>query len=387
MLNSSTAAGLLPLSVSPPDTDAAQRLFPSLPPVLERAARRAGDLDWPGAFPVDDVAACAAVGLLAAPFPVTVGGLGLVEATSAPLLADILRRIGHASLPLGRLYAGHVAAVGLLVRHGSPSQIEAAAADARAGRLFALWDGLEDGVTLERHANGLRLVGRVAGAAGAGFVVRPLVLARDTEGAPVMVLPRLDMFMASRADLDGWRAQGLRACAVGGFDLKGIAVECGDLMGGPAACARARQAVDWRFAAVAAGGIARLLDELQQGRGAGVADDARLPLRFGEALLAAETARLWVEATADLARHPRHSRQTARFDAYAGLARSAVHKAGAETLALAHRIGRLSAGSETAERIARDLATWLALEDDEANLAAAAALTLARSGRVSRVRE
>ncbi len=385
MLNSSTAAGLLRVSVSPSDTDAAQRLFPSLPHLLDRAARHAGDLDWPGAFPVDDIAECARLGLLVAPFPVSAGGLGLGQSAAAPLLTEILRRLGHASLPLGRLYAGHVAAVEQLVRHGSPSQIEAAAADARAGRLFALWDGLDDGVTLERQGNGLRLVGRIAQAAGAGFVARPLVLARDADGAAVMVMPRLDMFMACRADLNGWQAQGLRACAVGAFDLNGLVVECADLLGGPVASERARRAIDWRGAAVVAGGIGRLLDELRQAMAPGRAE-ARLLPRFGEALLAAETARLWVEATADLAGQGRPFRDAARFDAYAGLAGSAVHKAAAEALALAHRIGRLAAGSGPTERIARDLATWLALEDDEADLATATALWLARAGAASRLR-
>jgi hypothetical protein len=67
------------------------------------------------------VAALRSIGLLAAPLPPGLGGCGLgtVPEGAAPLCAA-LRLIGRASLPLGRLYEGHVNALRLVLRHGSP---------------------------------------------------------------------------------------------------------------------------------------------------------------------------------------------------------------------------------------------------------------------------
>ncbi len=47
--------------------------------------------------------------------------------------------MGAGWLPLGRLYEGHLNALRLIVLYGSPDQTAQAAADARAGHMFAVW--------------------------------------------------------------------------------------------------------------------------------------------------------------------------------------------------------------------------------------------------------
>src|SRR4051812_28060932 len=103
------------------------RMLDSLPhplfAALDAAARvavlarqRAAGLDHDGAFPDQGVAALAEGGLLAAPLPDSLGGAGLGEGQDgAAALAQILMRIGAGSLPLGRIYEGHVNALGLVL--------------------------------------------------------------------------------------------------------------------------------------------------------------------------------------------------------------------------------------------------------------------------------
>ena len=96
--------------------------------IARLAATRAGDLDQDGSFPTEDIHALAAIGALKAPMPPAYGGLGLgTTPEGAPALLDVLRWIGHGSLPLGRLYEGHVNALALVARFGTASQVEEAA--------------------------------------------------------------------------------------------------------------------------------------------------------------------------------------------------------------------------------------------------------------------
>ena len=83
--------------------------------VGEKAFARAGDYDEDGAYPAADVAALHESGLLTAVLPVKCGGAGL----SGLSLSEVLRSIGSGSLPLGRLFEGHVNALELVLRYGN----------------------------------------------------------------------------------------------------------------------------------------------------------------------------------------------------------------------------------------------------------------------------
>ncbi len=108
---------------------------------LPGIAAAAATEDEDGAFPASSLAALDEAGLLAAPLRRVLGGHGWgIEAAGAGPLAQALRLLGRASLPLGRLYEGHVNALRLVQRFGTPAQAATAARDAAAGHLFAFWN-------------------------------------------------------------------------------------------------------------------------------------------------------------------------------------------------------------------------------------------------------
>lgn len=349
--------------------------------VAQGAAARAAALDHDGAFPAEDIAALREHGLLAAPLPPRHGGAGLgtMPGGAVPLLR-VFRRIGHASLPLGRLYEGHVNAIKLIFHYGGAAQQALLAAEAMAGRLFGVWNTEgADGVNLTGSpADGWRLSGSKIYASGAGQVQRPLITARTEDGAVRMVVPELAP--GERADLSGWVAHGMRASATGTLDFSGLAVDAAELIGAPGDYLRQPMfsAGAWRFAAVHLGGVERLLDELRAhlARTGRAADPYQLA-RVGEAAMAAETAHLWLERACRLAEDPGADPETAV--AYVNLARLAVERAALEVLEHTHRSIGLACFLRThpVERLSRDLATYLRQPAPDRALAQAAAHVLA----------
>jgi alkylation response protein AidB-like acyl-CoA dehydrogenase len=194
--------------------------------VAEKAFARAGEYDADGAYPAADVAALHESGLLTAVLPVKFGGAGQTGLS----LSEVLRSIGSGSLPLGRLFEGHVNALELVLRYGNDRRVQLVADEAQAGRLFGVWN--------TDDANGLRLIqrhgrswleGRKILASGAGHIERPLVTATDENGRRLIVLPKLGA--PDRADLSRWRAQGMRASATGAVDFTGVEIEPMEIVG------------------------------------------------------------------------------------------------------------------------------------------------------------
>ena len=110
--------------------------------VGEKAYARAGAYDEDGAYPAADVNLLHESGLLTAVLPVKCEGAGLTGLS----LSEVLRSIGSGSLPLGRLFEGHVNAFELVLRYGEREQVDLVAEEARAGKLFGVWntDGSND---------------------------------------------------------------------------------------------------------------------------------------------------------------------------------------------------------------------------------------------------
>lgn len=364
------------------ETPALDRLRSLLPAIAARAAALDVDGASPeGAFPKEDVAALAAEGLLRAPLPESDGGHGWGTAPAGAVpLSVALRLLGRASLPLGRIFEGHVNAAKLVLRRGTAAQAEAAARDLRAGRLFGVWNtdppGGEPPLSLE---NGV-LKGRKVLCSGAGWVERALVTARDA-GAPAdaparMVLAPLQR--RARADLSGWTAQGMRASATGAVDFTGLRVGPADLIGGPGDYLAQPDfsAGAWRFAAVHCGGVEAVLGALRDHlRRTGRGGDPHQAARLGQAATATETARLWVEAAALRAEAPGAGPEAV---AHVGLARLAVERAALDVLELAQRSVGLQAfmRPHPLERLTRDLATYLRQPAPDRVLAEAAAFVL-----------
>ncbi|MDB5641051.1 MAG: acyl-CoA dehydrogenase, partial [Hyphomicrobiales bacterium] len=298
------------LPFSRPDRTTGAPLLTSAIACAEAAFARAEELDRDDAFPDVELERMCDLGLLAAPLARDLGGAGLgLEGEQAQLTLDVLSVIGWGSLPLGRLYEGHVNALRLIQLYGSPSQVDALAEDVRNGALSGVWNTQgADGLRLETDGAGFRLRGRKIFASGAGWVTRPVVTARRPDGGLVMVAPRFELSEArGRADLTTWRAQGMRASASGAFDFTGIAVSHDDIIGRPGdyELQPAFSAGAWRFCAVQLGGMERLLDctrrhLVETGRAA----DPHQLTRIGQAATAVQGARLWVEAAARQAENP-----------------------------------------------------------------------------------
>ena len=81
------------------------------------------------------------------------GGPGL----DARALLELLRAVGRASLPLGRLFEGHVNALALVSAYGNAEQVQRAAHDVNLGHLYGVWNTEgPDGVRLIRQADPLQ---------------------------------------------------------------------------------------------------------------------------------------------------------------------------------------------------------------------------------------
>jgi alkylation response protein AidB-like acyl-CoA dehydrogenase len=346
--------------------------------VAERAFARAGEYDEDGAFPAADVAALHQSGLLTAVLPVKFGGAEL----SGLSLSEVLRSIGSGSLPLGRLFEGHVNALELVLRYGSDRRVKLVAEEAQAGKLFGVWNtddaaGLK---LLHRHGRSW-LEGRKILASGAGHIERPLVTATDENGRRMIVLPKVAA--PDRADVSRWTAQGMRASSTGAVDFTGVEIEPTEIVGREGDYERQPwfSAGAWRFAAVHLGGMERLFDllrrhlqETNRGR------DPHQAARLGRAAMAVETARLWVAHAASTAEGSLGSRAPEQLVAYVNLARLAVEAAALDLMQLAQRSVGLQAfmRPNPIERISRDLATYLRQPGPDRALTDAAAWVLAQ---------
>jgi alkylation response protein AidB-like acyl-CoA dehydrogenase len=346
--------------------------------VAERAFARAGEYDEDGAYPAADVAALHESDLLTAVLPVKFGGVGLTGLS----LSEVLRSIGSGSLPLGRLFEGHVNALELVLRCGNDPRVKLVAEEARAGKLFGVWN--------TDDANGLRLIhrhgrswleGRKILASGAGHIERPLVTATDENGRRMMVLPKVAA--PDRADVSRWTAQGMRASSTGAVDFTGVEIEPMEIVGREGDYERQPwfSAGAWRFAAVHLGGMERLFDLLRRhlvetNRG----QDPHQAARLGRAAMTVETARLWVAQAASTTEGSLGSKAPEQLVAYVNLARLAVEAAALDLIQLAQRSVGLQAfmRPNPIERISRDLATYLRQPGPDRALTDAAAWVLAQ---------
>ncbi|MBR0656243.1 acyl-CoA dehydrogenase family protein [Plastoroseomonas arctica] len=364
------------------DTNQASRSqLERLRDVLPTIAQRATALDSKPGLPAKDIEDLAAAGLLVAPFPPSLGGSGWSGAAGF----DALRLLGRTNLSLGRLYEGHVNAIRLILRHGTSDQQEGASVAALDGRLFGVWNTESPSLSLRLRDRILR-GGKVL-CSGAGLVERALVTARwseaDGEGQQMVLVPL--PLSTPRADLSAWTPTGMRASATGSVDLEGVAVTPDMMIG-------ARDAYQtqpdfstgaWRFLAVHLGALEEVAELLRSHltrtqRGG----DPHQAARLGNAIAAAETARLWVQSAAALTEQdgadPDH------VIAYVDLARGVVERAALDVMELANRSVGLQAFMQPnpLERLVRDLSTYLRQPGPDHALVRGAAAALRSRNRV-----
>ncbi len=264
---------------------------------------RAVALDAETAFPTEDIAILTSLGAFTAPLPTALGGLGLgTEFHGARPLMDLLRLLGRANLSLGRLIEAHINAIRLITHYGTPAQAQDAAEAARAGHLFALWVTDAPGeppLTLTaRHT----LEGAKAPCSGAGHATRALVTAETPAGTVMLAVSPPP---GARASHEAWRTTGMRAAANGRMELTGLTP--GAPIGAPGDYLRQPDfsAGAWRTSAVTLGGLEALTAAFRAALAArSRTENPHQRARVGEALIAQETARLWIRRAAHCAENP-----------------------------------------------------------------------------------
>jgi len=331
-------------------------LFDSVAALVPELTEEAATSDAAAGFPFESVAKLRQAGLLMAPVPVEFGGFGLHATGDAEGLFRLLHLLGYADLSLGRIFEAHVNALELIRQYGTPRQMEAGALAAQAGDLFALWvtDPAKQGVRLSRD---LALTGEKWFCSAAGAARQALITAETEAGNQMLLVPVTSHIRVTDRVV---KLAGMRAAATGSVDLTGVVVQQDALIGDPGdyLCEPAFSTGAWRSSAVALGGLAALIDTARTELcSRGRADNPFQRMRFGQTVIAHETGRLWLlEAVKRI-----DSATAAEAVAYVNLARTAVETACLDALRHIQRSLGLSAfmhGSK-AERIARDLATYL----------------------------
>jgi alkylation response protein AidB-like acyl-CoA dehydrogenase len=309
---------------------------------------RADALDREAAFPAEEIDRLRCVGALSPPLPL----LGFAKADE---LASLLSLVGQGNLSVGRILEAHVNALHLIARYGSAARRE-------GGRLYALWvtDPATAGLSIRRSGNRIFLNGGKQFCSGAGYATGALVTVRDEEGDTRMLV--LQLGMGETVTPLPSPLQGMRAAVTAAVDFTGCEVPAESLLGDPGDYLREPDfsAGAWRGSAVALGGLIALVDHaMAQLSESGRLDSPHGQARLGQAIIARETSRLWVESAAGVAEDD--TTDAACRVATVGLARIAVETACLDTMRLLQRSLGLSAFRQgnPVELICRDLATYL----------------------------
>lgn len=245
-------------------------------------------------------------------------------------LLRLLYATGRRDLPLGRLFEGHVDALQIIKRYGTPQQAAATRDAASAGAAFGVWNADLAGDPLRLSGN--RLDGAKAFASGAGILSHALVSV-DADGGRQLLLVDLED-TPPQVDRSWWRVTGMQRSET-------HIVRWSDQLVHDAA--RIGSADDYvrepwfsggalRFAAVQAGGVAALLDHVRDHLTAhDRAGDPHQKTRLAGLYHAAQSA---ADAVARAALRWSDTDVSATL-AHVAAARVAVYQAGEQALTLA----------------------------------------------------
>lgn len=343
--------------------------------VAERCAAGADAADAAGGFPAGAHQWLHEAELLQAPLRREFGGVGLgLEAGTWRTTLQVLKQIGWGSLAVGRVYEGHVNALQLVQKYGSPEQIEAYAADAREGRMFGVWNAEDShGVKIEPLGDGhYRLHGAKIFCSGVGAVTRPFVNGTLPDGSGQMCIVPMELVSEERIDVDWWQPLGMRASASYRVDFTGIVVDQHALIGesGQYTLQPWFSGGAIRFAAVQLGGAEALFDATRAYvRDARRTDDPYQRQRAAEMAIAIESGILWLDGAARIAE--RGDDHPEAFVSYANMMRSAIEHICMDVLTHAERTvgARGLMRPQPMERMMRDLRMYLRQPTPDAALA------------------
>ncbi len=329
----------------------ASALLRSVSELLPWMQSRAEGLDRDAAFPALEVDRLRQAGALAPPLPVRDG-------VSADELAALLALVGQGNLSVGRILEAHINALHLIARYDDNSRRGGRAMTGAAGPLYALWvtDPPTGGLHMRRNGSRIMLSGGKQFCSAAGYATGAVVTAQDEAGDTRMLVLPLGIG-ETVAPLPS-PLQGMRAAVTGAVDFTGCEIGADSLLGHAGDYLREPDfsAGAWRGSAVALGGLVAMVDHgTAQLRDSGRLAGPHAQTRLGQAVIARETSRLWVEAASRVA-EDRYA-ETAHRVATVGLARIAVETACLDAMRLVQRSLGLSAFRQgnPIELICRDL--------------------------------
>ena len=257
----------------------------------------------------------------------------LSDPTGSEARLNLLRKlyaVGRRDLPLGRLFEGHVDALQIIARYGTDAQAQVAHKAARHGAAFGVWNADNQADPLTWHEE--RLDGAKAFASGAGVLTHALVSV-DVDGARQLLLVDLRQ-VPPQIDRTWWRVTGMQRSETHIVRWSSQSVTADMQVGTPGSYVRE----PWfgggalRFAAVQAGGIAALVDQVRdhlvaQNR----ADDPHQAERLAALYR-------WAQAAADAvatAASRWNDEDVPSTLAYVAAARACVYEAGGQALTIA----------------------------------------------------
>lgn len=352
------------------DQSAIQDLFTEI-------AGFAATSDQEGHFPEQEFRLLRKSGLLT----VTLPGqpLSFYNGQTSKLL-QLLKEIGKASLPAGRIYEGHINALYLIFLFGNSSQKQRFFADADE-HLFGVWNTQDStGIEIHELGNGrYRLQGSKTFCSGGGWIGRPLITGKlispGKTGWQMCVIPT-EKVQSIASDSSFWKPLGMRASASFMMDFTGIEIEESDLLGSPDDYYQqpyfSSGAI--RFAAVQLGGAQAVLEETHRFlQSISRTEDPFQKTRIAEISYLTETGNLWINQAA-----LNHDKwlllpdTTEKVLAYVNMARTVMEDICLRSMHLAER----SVGSRglmrpyVLERLHRDLTTYLRQPAPDASMMA-----------------
>lgn len=347
--------------------------------VFDRIAGQAPVTDRNGCFPELEFEWMRQVGLLRVALPGE--PLDFNRPQTAALL-QLLKQAGKASLPVGRIYEGHLNALYLIHLFAGGAQRERWYTEAgTAGRLFGVWNTQDaGGIRIHDLGNGrYRLEGAKTFCSGANHVSRPLItgewVSATKKGWQMCIIPT-EKVQPIEADSSFWQPLGMQSSVSYRMDFTGIELTEDDLLGAPDAYYRqpyfSGGAI--RFAAVQLGGAEAILEDVHRFlRSVNRTGDAFQQARVAEMTCLVESGNLWInQAGTKTDEWLSQPDATDRILAYANMTRTVIEDVCLRCMQLAER----SVGSRglmkpgVLERVHRDLTTYLRQPAPDATLTA-----------------
>ena len=345
--------------------------------LLSGIAARAAAADRGETTLRDDVEALRAADWLAAPLPVAEGGGGWgTQPGGAMACLDALRALGRASLPVARVFEGHVNAVKLVALYADGAARRAAFDLVRGGALLGVW-GADAPDRPLGIAGGTRLAGAKRFASGLGVLSHAIVSVPGDGGPQLLLVPAGD---PARADPASWTAAGMRATLSGLYDFEGLPVapeawigEPGDWFVEPHF-----EGGIWRYCAAHLGGAEALYAAMRDALAAsGRAGDPHQGARIARAAIAVETARLWTRRAARGVETGGAAPSTAALSL---LAREVVQESCRDVIRIVEEaLGTAAHMAGPVERTRRDLSLFICQAAPDAKRARAAAALVERA--------